>query len=90
MYRQFPCGRVVHEGERTMNQIIREINGQTVEFTKSSLSEKFVGECLYFGSANGLVYLYESEDPENVVTTSANKWNVFAEAVTNGEFQVKN
>lgn len=73
-----------------MEPVIRMIGDQPVEFTKARRSHIDGRECVHFGSANGMVYLYESDNPDVVLTTTARKWRVFAEAVAQGEFQVGN
>ncbi len=73
-----------------MYKVIREINGQSVKFSKAQQSHIDGNECVHFGSSNGMVYLYESDNPDIVLTTTASKWNVFADAVTKGEFQAQN
>jgi hypothetical protein len=73
-----------------MNPVVREIGGRPVEFTKARRSHLDGQDCVHFGSANGMVYLFESDNPDVVLTTTARKWSVFAEAVAQGEFQVEN
>lgn len=72
-----------------MESTIREINGRPIEFTKARRSHLDGQDCVYFGSANGMVYLYESDNPGVVLATTAGKWAVFAEAVAQGEFQAE-
>ncbi|MEU9093243.1 DUF397 domain-containing protein [Streptomyces sp. NPDC048428] len=39
-----------------------------------------------FGEGDDLVYLRETSDPGNVVTTTRTKWEAFAKGVRAGEF----
>jgi hypothetical protein len=72
-----------------MNPITREIDGRLVEFRKATESHLDGQDCLYFGSESGKVYLFEEDSPDTIVTTTAGKWEVFARAVSHGEFQAR-
>lgn len=72
-----------------MEPVTREISGQPIEFTKARRSHLDGQDCVYFGSADGMVYLYESDNPDVVLATTVRKWSVFAEAVAQGEFRAE-
>lgn len=63
------------------------IDGEPIEFSKAAKSHLDGNECLYVGqAADGQVKIIESDDPSQVITTSAAKLQTFADAVSNGEF----
>lgn len=69
-----------------MEPVIREFGGESVTFTKAQQSHLEGTECVYLGRANGRVYLYDSNDPDTVMSTSERHWQVFADAHAQGEF----
>lgn len=70
--------------------MIRNIDGEPIEFAKAAKSHWDGKECLYVGQApDGTVKLFESDNPEPVITTSTQKLVTFAEAVVGGEFNLQ-
>lgn len=69
-----------------MQSVIREINGQPVEFNKAQESHVEGNECLHLGLQGDNAYVYESDNPSLVIATTRNRLRIFAKAVVNGEF----
>ncbi len=69
--------------------MLREINGETIEFGKAAKSHIDGKECLYVGQgADGSVKLFESDNPSEIITTTASKLQTFATAMVGGEFEL--
>src|SRR5256885_1020726 len=71
-----------------MEPVIREIGGRPVEFTKARRSHLDGQDCVHVGSADGMVYLFERDNPGVVPRAAAREGNVFRGGGAQGGFQV--
>lgn len=67
--------------------IVKDVNGEQIQFEKAQRSHLDGQDCLYMGQgSNGQVYIFESDNPDVMISTTTKKANVFFGAVAAGEY----